>query len=57
MNMAVDLNNLIDKTPAQLSQMKKMMLDTLRFEDASTISDYINHCINTGRMVKKILAA
>jgi hypothetical protein len=53
----MNIEKLINQTPHQLARTKQDLLDTFRFEDADVVNDYINHCITTGRLVKKILNA
>lgn len=46
---------LIDKSPKELSIIKRQSLERLRFEDANLVQDYIDHCIISSRIVKEVL--
>jgi len=53
--MKVNISNLINKSPKQLSDIKRELLSVFNFEAASEVQDYIKHCIDTSRIVKTIL--
>ena len=53
--MKLNIEDLIGKSPKQLSEIKHKFITSFRFQDADIVQDYIQHCIATSQLVKKIL--
>jgi len=53
--MKLNLEELIGLSPKKLSEKKHLLTTAFRFADAVIVQDYIDHCIKTNRLVKKIL--
>lgn len=51
----IKIEQLIASSPKQLSQIKTALLDAFRFQEAEAVQAYIDHCVVTSRLVKKVL--
>jgi hypothetical protein len=54
--MKFSINEIAEKSPKQLSDMKKYLIDRFRYQEAVELQEYITHCMQTSKLVKRLLS-